>query len=278
MRAALLGSGALAAAAIAVACYNPEIANGKLRCSSGGQCPEGFSCDQPSGLCFKDGTGGAGGNDAGAGGGGGSDMCEPMVVSGATCDPVCQSGCGEGLRCDVRDKFAECLGAGSRKEGETCVAGSGDAECGPGLSCLGDACGHRCFKFCRAPADCGQVRCNIAITDSAGTKTEYKACDVPPAECNPVGLLAATSSCAGKGDTGALQCYPTSPTTAGCDCPETIPPKGEGDPCAGDRQCRGGLACINNHCHMLCDLTKPMCSGDRTCKPYMGSPKWGTCE
>src|SRR5262245_32346786 len=95
------------AAVLLAACYNPQIADGALRCSVGpNECPDGFKCS--GGVCIHNasgggGTGGRGGGGGGAGGAGGnSQMCPdpygPYPMCAVTrppggCDPVCQAGC-----------------------------------------------------------------------------------------------------------------------------------------------------------------------------------------
>jgi hypothetical protein len=54
-RASLVGAGVVAAAALAVACYNPSIRDGAFQCTQdeGFLCPTGLTCDRSTGLCVQ---------------------------------------------------------------------------------------------------------------------------------------------------------------------------------------------------------------------------------
>ncbi len=66
---------ALVALGAARCTYSPDFPSGTLKCSSVNSCPEGYACDGPSNLCYKNGdspSGAAGAGTAGKGGAGGS--------------------------------------------------------------------------------------------------------------------------------------------------------------------------------------------------------------
>lgn len=169
-------------------CYNPTIADGKLKCSdtTPPSCPDGFRCNQ--GLCFKEGggtggapaggsggTGGAGtGGTAGTGGVGGTGggtggMCTmPAPLAGCVapdagvggaggCDFACQSGCGCNEKCSaIDDKHYVCQPIrGNVQAQDPCVITTDPVSqeksdnCAPGLVCLSDGgTTARCFPLC----------------------------------------------------------------------------------------------------------------------------------
>jgi hypothetical protein len=68
---------ALVALGAARCTYSPDFPSGTLKCSSVSSCPEGYACDHPSNLCYKNGespsgVAGAGGSTTGKAGAGGS--------------------------------------------------------------------------------------------------------------------------------------------------------------------------------------------------------------
>jgi hypothetical protein len=90
------------AGAIAAGCsYDPHPANGKLACSADGQCPQGYSCQSPAGLCYADGAGGSGGSVAGGTGGAPSStnvsdyVGNWMFGNAATIVTSCNDGLGD---------------------------------------------------------------------------------------------------------------------------------------------------------------------------------------
>src|SRR6187549_1207752 len=170
-----------------VSCYKPTIGD-KLKCNleagTNHFCPEGFACEFSTGLCKRrpnndgpdrpdaDGGGGEGGSDAD----GGPDVicfdprpnCQPDDTG--LCDPLCQTGCRPCEKCSVNTGgtlTCHVLSAGllPRGLGQNCerfntgTSTQNDA-CNPGLVCLAgadDACGGRCYQFCRTEADCNNA-------------------------------------------------------------------------------------------------------------------------
>lgn len=251
-------------------CYDPKILPGGLVCApSGKRCPDGFTC-APSGRCERgDGAGGAGlsggtGGAAGTGGAGGT-CANPIVplcsgTVGTACDPVCQTGCGCGLRCSVTSSGTSCASPlGTKGLGAICQPGSDD--CAPGYVCLKEVCGTnlgRCFQFCRAGTPCGAgVGCNTAVTLDTGT-TSQLVCNLGDSNCN----IYDGTGCPDP----ALKCY-VAGTRAKCDCPSTSgAPLNVGDTCVNYNDCGTGLVCLTvsgatqSQCFRLCQ-TAADCGG-----------------
>lgn len=264
-------------------CYDPKISTMPgLLCAKppGKQCPDGFSCT--SGRCVAgDGAGGAGlsggtGGAAGTGGAGGTcanpilPLCSGTV--GTACDPVCQTGCGCGLRCNVTSSGASCASRlGTKGLGVICQPGSDD--CAPGYVCLKEVCGTnlgRCYRFCRDGTPCASFGCNTAVTLDSVT-TSQLVCNVADSVCNiydGTGCLDA-----------ALKCY-VAGTHAKCDCPRTSgTPLNVGDTCVNYNDCGTGLVCLTvsgatqSQCFRLCQ-TAADCGGS-TCMSL--GPVGGYC-
>lgn len=254
--------------ALATACYQPKVMTGHLKCSiPAGECPDGFTCSAGScvsgsaAVAGQDGGGNAG-SGAGGSGGGGSGGAEPCATpigplcttanpQPSGCDPVCQTGCGCGLRCTVTPSGNTCVPpAGSKSVGQICQLGADD--CAPGLACLQEACGHdlgRCYRFCREGSMCaGSKACTRAVTLPDGSATGQRVCDVDDQDCDPY----ATNACPDP----ALHCYVRGGSSTSCDCPSGVEGK-EGAPCSAINDCLAGLACLQvagrpSQCLRLC--------------------------
>ena len=162
--------------------------------------------------------------------------------------------------------------------GEECyIAFPGSAEqtddCAPGLICLNDGCGSRCYQFCKTDADCFISTC----TGDAGGGV--KVCDVQSVACNPV--TNDPMECPG----GVEGCYLSATTTDRtlCDCPFQAGPTNSS--CSISQDCFPGLVCVDitgighSICRPVCDLTAGA-SGcpAATCVPLNGSKKYGFCN
>ncbi|HEV3032122.1 MAG TPA: hypothetical protein VG319_10805, partial [Polyangia bacterium] len=237
----------LAAAAMlgGAGCYNPSIATGSFKCNTGykagsGDCPDGFHCSD--GFCIK-GTPTLVEPQPDVAPEAQPDVAaetkpdvtpdllsEPapcnLPVTGCApassgkCDPVCQTGCtgchekcasntAGTLTCNVP------LDTRARGLGENCDIASKDQaaqtdNCAPGLVCLDDACGSRCYHYCKSDADCPMSTC----THDAGGG--IKTCDVQAVTCNPIKNMMPTDC-----PLAAQGCYLSSTVTdrTVCDCP-----------------------------------------------------------
>ncbi|HVT06348.1 MAG TPA: hypothetical protein VHO67_02775 [Polyangia bacterium] len=236
-------------------------------------------------------TGGAGGM-AGAGGTGGKmgtggsagAACLPPVAScmtnfnGGACDPVCNVGC------DSCDKKCSVNSAGARTcnqlspKGKTVgilgvcdpsMVGSDPAtqsdDCAPGTACVAhNACGPRCYKFCRTSADCPA---GASCTIDAGGGASF--CDVPNVQCDPVN--GASMSALYSGCAVATQfCYLSEQNgQTFCDCYNNGTLGGNGSPCTHSADCIGGLVCTDlngrgKKCLRVCRLPSPDGGADLT--------------
>jgi hypothetical protein len=117
-------------------------------------------------------------------------------------------------------------------------------DCAVGQVCImANACGARCYQFCRTDADCAN---GASCSKDVGGGNSV--CDVPPVACDPVNGAALTAS-AGSGCPSGTSCYlsGTSKNTL-CDCQNNRTDSyngSPGQPCVRSRDCFGGLVCID---------------------------------
>jgi len=142
--------------------------------------------------------------------------------------------------------------------------------CQPGSACIShNACGPRCYQFCRTKADCEQTTgLGSTCTIDAGGGQSF--CDVPTANCNPVngaagvsprysGCPLAVQGCYLSGESGNLT----------CDC-YNLPGARQGETCSHSRDCFPGLVCTDptsisgKHCFKVCRLPSPDGGADLT--------------
>jgi hypothetical protein len=292
---------ALAAASM-LGCYKPNIFDGGFQCDPGSKpCPDGFLCDPSTNTCRRHiggaeegGIGGAGG--AGDGGDardatdGTSDRTDAVDAAclmprasctpQTTCDPFCQTGCGCHEKCSVNTAGTlTCnapVGTTPRTLGQSCDisspgSGAQTDTCAPGLVCMADSCGYRCYQFCRGDNDCTSATCS---RDAGGGKM---VCDVPLTGCNPE---AGRNNCA----LAAQGCYVSSvrPDSTLCDCPGAGQPVGQ--TCTEHRDCLPGLVCVDAfgngdlRCRPVCTLatTCASCTTARS-RAIGGSTLYGFC-
>jgi hypothetical protein len=301
----------LAAAAMlgGAGCYNPSIATGSFKCNTGykagsGDCPDGFHCSD--GFCIK-GTPTLVEPQPDVAPEAQPDVAaetkpdvtpdllsEPapcnLPVTGCApassgkCDPVCQTGCtgchekcasntAGTLTCNVP------LDTRARGLGENCDIASKDQaaqtdNCAPGLVCLDDACGSRCYHYCKSDADCPMSTC----THDAGGG--IKTCDVQAVTCNPIKNMMPTDC-----PLAAQGCYLSSTVTdrTVCDCP--FQAGGTNSSCSISRDCFPGLVCVdvtgtgNSLCRPVCSVAPGAsdCPGG-TCMSLRNSTKYGFCN
>jgi hypothetical protein len=291
--------------ALLAGCFKPSIKEGGFTCADGGVCPDGFKCDPGSNTCWtkvpdggvggKGGAGGkAGGGGSGVGGTGGAPPCfEPKPdcdsadggADAGLCDPFCQTGCQQECRakCSVNTQAVltcnQVTSTNLKGLLQNCTISSAGADsqtddCEPGLVCIADGCGSaRCYQFCRTDDDCANAACDRPL-GSSGTKV----CDVPYADCNPVGT---TSGCTGS---AKVACYLSSSHSEHtvCDCPY-MAVTGQ-MPCERSRDCVRGLACAavpgmggTKWCLQACRGDSDCPTGDTgSCHAYRGSSGTGT--
>jgi hypothetical protein len=280
-------------------CYNPHIANGGYLCNTDfvPECPSGFHCE--NNLCVNGPVVDAAGEmpttppvdapmekpavDAGHDMGADLACFAPVATctaaAGLTCDPVCQTGCKCHEKCAVVSGALACKAPFGTlgHVGDACVtATDGSDNCAPGLTCMVDGCGARCYAYCRADKDCPTSACN---RDAGAAQ---KVCDVPYVSCHPIRDMTAGFGCPLTNDA----CYlsPTAVDVTMCDCPA-----GSGLPgasCKLPHDCVGMEVCIdptggnNPQCHQVCDVTSmtSSCIGGGACLPLNGSKKFGFCN
>jgi hypothetical protein len=164
---------------------------------------------------------------------------------------------------------AKALGEGCNPSSVGLAAQTDD--CMPGLVCLQDACGPRCYHFCKSDADCPLSTCT---RDTGGVKV----CDVQQSACNPVRGMA--TGC--PADAQACFVLPNGLDQTLCDCPGAGPLNSV---CTFSRDCFPGLVCVDTGgtgtatCRPTCSLA-PTASdcGAGTCNPIKGSKKYGYCS
>ena len=293
-------------------CYKPSITTGSFMCNTGykagsGDCPDGFHCSE--GVCINGtpivtpvepppdvkpeahpdavvDTRIDGASDPVAE----PQMCNVSVTgcapsSSGKCDPVCQTGCmgchekcasntAGTLTCNVP------LNTRARQLGENCdIASKGEAaqtdNCAPGLLCLDDACGSRCYHYCKSDADCPMSTCTRDVGGG------LKVCDVQAVACNPIKNPDVPTGC----PLDAQGCYLSSTVTdrTVCDCPFQAGPTNSS--CTISRDCFPGLVCVdvtgtgNSLCRPVCSVVAPAsgCPGG-TCTSLKGSMKYGFCN
>jgi hypothetical protein len=243
-------------------------------------------------------SGGAGATAGGSGSGGSPVDAGPDVppvcintpipsctadTAGKKCDPVCQVGCGCTQKCSVNSAAALTCNpplASLRPKGlgEGCNPASVgmDAQtddCQPGLVCMMDACGSRCYRFCRSDADCPLSTC------SRNAGGGFKVCDVQSMTCNPVRNNGMPTNCPGA----AQGCFivPNGTDTTLCDCPGAGK---TGTQCSFSRDCFPGLVCVDvggtgtGTCKPACSLAPGATDcGAGTCTAIKNSVKFGYC-
>ncbi|HEX4404636.1 MAG TPA: hypothetical protein VH560_07400 [Polyangia bacterium] len=298
------------AASFGASCYNPSIKDGGYLCNTelSPSCPSGFHCDASNKYCLRDGsnkiidagsdvstvdthpsvdasvdkTVAEAGHDAPVDVACFSPVATCTAAAGLTCDPYCQTGCGCHDKCAVVNGALACstpfgtLG----NTGDACtIASNGADNCRPGLTCVTDGCGNRCYKYCRSDQDCPMSACNRDA--GAGQKV----CDVPHVTCNPIKTTPSTWGCPLTND----GCYlsPTVVDVTLCDCPNVTSPTGGGigAPCKVSHDCYAGLVCIdptggnNFQCHEVCMLgAATTCIGGGSCTALNRSAKYGFCN
>ena len=226
-------------------------------------------------LLLCTGCGGAGvpvGRDGGAAEAATVDAPVACVTRDAGCDPVWQTGCGDGEKCSLIGADLTCVLLGEGAAGSTCQAIVGGDSCAAGLICASAGGASTCVQFC--DRGCGEpcgagARCNTRLGDTG----EWGCGPLPP----PCDLLA--QDCAGAGEA----CYVLEPQTAttGCLLEGTLP---EGAACTVQGECARSLICLASQagglatCVPLCDTRAAAPCAQGSCSALAGLDPVGYCH
>ncbi len=119
-------------------------------------------------LRLLDGCGGGSKPSDGENGDGGTGASEDGGVLTVTCDPVAQTGCGVGQKCDLfcganGPELGCRLDQGELQGGQACVpsTSTGPATCVKGTTCLTSASALACTTFCAGDAGCASGACVV---------------------------------------------------------------------------------------------------------------------
>ena len=169
-------------------------------------------------------------------------------VSPFVCDPVHQTGCGAGQKCDLgANGTFGCVANGTLDDFRVCDPTQPNA-CLAGFTCRGTNFGdNRCARLCTVAEQDELCRSNEPCTSVRTTSDghEYRMCKSPNA-CNPV-----LDDCADA----ALQCTWSEPG-AFCLAPGNV---SDGSTCTSSAQCKRGSSCLPGavgqprKCFHLCD-------------------------
>jgi hypothetical protein len=251
----LLMLASLGGALHAGGCYNPNITDGGFLCGGGDggtRCPEGFTCNLNDRRCYKSGETTCSTQV--------TPLCAEQPKAGTACDPACQTGCACG-RCNISGSAPACVSSvGMKTLGQTCSPTNDD--CQPGLICLLEACGTqlgRCYQNCTSTAQCKSgTTCSIPILSGSQVDTGYRACDLAPQDCDPIGKTGCPNA--------AFTCYLDSAGATLCDCPNRAAPVATDGACSAFNDCAAGLVCVTP-AGATAARCRPIClqSGTSTC-------------
>lgn len=248
---------AVSALAAALGCYNPNIAQGGLKCAPGNVCPENYHCASDL-RCYR--------GDAGP------DMAKPICTSttpdaatcsrpatSGQCNPACEFGCGCGW-CAVVSGTPTCVMGtpGTKAIGDLCDP-SKSADCAPGLFCRAECGTGRCYKYCEMASDCPGTTCSV----SGGAAVSL--CALAPPNCDPVKKTGCPAGygCYVSGNTSYCDCAGTAAPGAGCHLTHDCAPGGG---CVGIGQ-DAGTAC-EQVCRVNADCTSGICTTFGTAYGY----------
>jgi hypothetical protein len=212
------------------------------------------------------------GHDGGAAEAAAVDAPVACVVRDAGCDPVRQTGCGDGEKCSLVGPDLGCVLLGDGGAGADCQAIVGGDSCAAGLICAAASGASTCVQFCDRVCGepCGaESRCNTRL----GASGEW-GCGPLPTPCD---LLA--QDCTRSGEA----CYLIEPETGTTGC-ITAGSLAEGAACTTQDQCGTRFVCLATQaggltvCTPLCDTraTAPCASG--TCTALPGLDPVGYCH
>jgi hypothetical protein len=231
----------------------------------------GGSADAPV-VDAPAGSGGFAGRDASAGSGGrlpdaappdvAPSMCVPIAQ---ICDPVCNTGCPSGQRCDiggVGQGVCITTSGETQNTGQSCTASQTTDTCVAQDSCLTDGVTSMCFRLCYADSDCASTSacCDISIGDGNGNSIGFQACGMP-SSCDP-------TSTSGGGCPSGNACYPL-PCASHPDNVECGTAGSSVGACTYVNDCASGYTCVGQTptCQRTCRLAAPNCPNGTTCTP-----------
>jgi hypothetical protein len=172
------------------------------------------------------------------------------------CDPVCNTGCGNGERCDVYDvNQGQCIPQDNGGVGNNCTVDMNSDTCGPKLICL-----DTCFRLCYSDADCqADACCDSPIQFDDGTDSGFKSCS-PSDGCDP----SVMNSCP-NGQACYFSTCPNSPGGSGCT--SQIGKTQIGQACTYTNDCVPGTSCSqeDKKCYPVCKLAAPSCAQGKVC-------------
>jgi hypothetical protein len=191
------------------------------------------------------------------------------------CDPVKQTGCAPGQKCDLQAGTFACVADGPL--GDFHVCDPAQQPCAAGFTCRETNYGdHRCARLCDGPASslCVQGMCKQAPKQTSDGHT-YFMCSAQ----NECSLL--LQDCVSPSD----DCAYTAGAGAFCLAPQT-PQVADGEVCLASSYCARGSACLQgsdlkSRCRHLCDPAggAPTCPTGVTCVKFtdiQGQPT-GAC-
>jgi hypothetical protein len=257
-----------AAGALLLACYNPKIQDGGLKCSARSECPSGFTCSPSDGRCHTAGSAvtidGAGGVGGAPGTDGVEGMCTtpvdpygpfdrcPADTAGG-CDQVCQAGCkcGEVCRPAKGGAFCRVESAPFPAQYERCDMANDT--CRPGLICIEELpgrtdCGAHCYRLCKTDAQCPTGATCSEMIQVMGQNIG-NACSIPVEDCNPYGQARCAMPLLRPAPSFGCYLVPSNPDLAACQCAGTIK---TGDTCKFKFDCEPGAECIAGASGAVC--------------------------
>ena len=190
------------------------------------------------------------------------------------CDPVAQSGCGPGEKCDVVAGAYACAAAGAVGELGRCDRAVEPSACATGLVCVATAWGDdRCQRFCAPDLAVCRAEESCAVAGETADGAAYHAC-AGRNQCDPLAqdCVDAAHSCQ-LGPSGTLCAAPAEP------------PAPDGAACTASHECARGSACATvgaaTRCLRLCAPGGgvPRCDGGASCARYtdVGPIAVGVC-
>jgi hypothetical protein len=222
--------------------------------------------------------------------------CTPRA---AVCDPVCNTGCGTGQRCDISATAnqGQCITTSGETQntGATCSGTATTDTCVAKNSCLGSASSGTCYHLCYVDTDCQQNSCcDISITLSGGAASGFNACGTS-GTCDPTSTTGST--CASGNGCYILPCTTSTAnvecacnTASACGNPAGLTfGKTNGASCTYVNECASGYTCVGATpvCRRTCRLgsnagcttANPTCTAIQITAgpPPVNSTVYGAC-
>ncbi|MBX3274971.1 MAG: hypothetical protein KF729_32200 [Sandaracinaceae bacterium] len=201
-------------------------------------------------VCGNDGCGGSCGTCESGMQCNSSGQCEPIP-----CDPVMNTRCAAGQRCEWDSSGNICISAGPGRSGDSCFFVD---ECAAEHTCTGEGL---CREYCTTNAHC-RVSGAVCAHDLAGSS--YGLCSRP---CDPI----AGTGC--RGFTDRCRLFNAARATEVVDCGPTGS-RTVGSPCTSVTECAGG-ACVGGTCRRVCHVGTSCSPG--MCASVPGWFTYGVC-